>query len=503
MWRTLLITHRYLGVVVGALMVMWFLSGIVMMYVGFPRVTETERVQTLEPITWSMCCRSDIGSIAGDDQVLAAWIEDLAGSPALTLRRPGKPDTTLDLAHQTIVRLDAARAQAIAREAAPRVIGRQATPEFTGQVQTDQWTVGRLVRDHPLFRFEFHDPARTILYVSGTTGRVVHWTTATQRFWNWLGAIPHWLYFADLRSDVALWSEVVIWTSVVGTFLTAIGLYIGVSQLRLNSKGKLSPYRGWFFWHHMIGLVFGIVTLTWVVSGLVSMNPWGFLESRRGGGEQSRVAGEPLRWSALRTSLDDISGQPAVIDAVRVAAAPFNGRLYWLVTRRDGETGRIDAAGHPSPLGATDLADAARRISGDAGVAEQSMIEGEDDYYFQRGEPLALPVYRVILGDQDTTRYYLDPISGSVLQRADANARWHRWLFGGLHRIDFTSWMRARPAWDIIVLMLMSGGLALSVTGFYLGLRRAWSDIVRIVRFASKRTPEVHPTALQSDSGER
>jgi|HubBroStandDraft_1064217.scaffolds.fasta_scaffold461781_2 hypothetical protein len=67
MWRALVIIHRYLGVAAGALMVMWFLSGIVMMYVGFPRVTETERIRTLEPITWSMCCRSDVGSIADDD----------------------------------------------------------------------------------------------------------------------------------------------------------------------------------------------------------------------------------------------------------------------------------------------------------------------------------------------------------------------------------------------------------------------------------------------------
>ena len=384
MWRTLLIIHRYLGVAVGALMVMWFVSGIVMMYVGFPRVTEAERVRTLPPIAWSTCCRAEVASIGGDDQVLAASVENLAGAPALTLRRPGRPDTTLDLARGAVVRIDEAQAQAIARDAAPRVTGRPASPTFTGQVQTDQWTVGRLVRDRPLFRFEFDDPARTILYVSGTSGRVVHWTTATQRFWNWLGAIPHWLYFADLRSDVALWSEIVIWTSMLGTFLTVIGLYIGISQLRMKSKGSVSPYRGWFYWHHMTGLVFGIVTLTWVVSGLISMNPWGFLESRRGGGEQSRIAGEPPRWSAVRASLDDIRTQPAVADAVRVAAAPLDGRLYWLVTRRDGEVARIDAAGHLAPLSTADLTDAARRIGAGAGVAEQGMIDGEDGYYFRR-----------------------------------------------------------------------------------------------------------------------
>jgi hypothetical protein len=51
--------------------------------------------------------------------------------------------------------------------------------------------------------------------------------------------------------------------------------------------------------------------------------------------------------------------------------------------------------------------------------------------------------------------------SGPVSSRSadDATARWYRWLLGGLHRIDFTAWMRARPAWDIIMLTLMLGGL--------------------------------------------
>ena len=90
-----------------------------------------------------------------------------------------------------------------------------------------------------------------------------------------------------------------------------------------------------------------------------------------------------------------------------------------------------------------------------------------------------------------------------MVQRADANARWHRWLFSGLHRIDFTAWMRARPTWDIIVLFLMAGGLSLAITGFYLALRRAWSDVVRMVRIASKRTPAPHAATLQSKSGDR
>jgi hypothetical protein len=63
--------------------------------------------------------------------------------------------------------------------------------------------------------------------------------------------------------------------------------------------------------------------------------------------------------------------------------------------------------------------------------------------------------------------------------------------------------MRARPVWDIIVLFLMLGGLALAVTGFYLALRRVWSDTVRIARLASRRAPAPHPSALQSEAGDR
>jgi hypothetical protein len=105
-----------------------------------------------------------------------------------------------------------------------------------------------------------------------------------------------------------------------------------------------------------------------------------------------------------------------------------------------------------------------------------------------------LPVYRVILNDEQRTRYYLDPANGALLQRADANGRWHRWLFGGLHRLDFTALMRTRPLWDVLVLVLMLGGLGISVTGCYLGVRRVRADLRGLFRrhgrVVASRPPE-------------
>ena len=485
MWQALVVLHRSLGVAVGLLMVMWFASGIVMMYVGFPRVTEAERARTLEPIAWQGCCHFPQRLAPDDAQVLGTQVENIAGVPVMRLRPAARAGFVLDLQQGAVIRIDVEAAREIALDAAPRIIGRPAAVVGAEEIQSDQWTLGRLRRERPLYRIVFDDPEQTNIYVSGANAKVVHWTTATERFWSWIGAIPHLLYFADLRSSVVLWTEIVIWASVLGTFLTVLGLYLGITQFK--ARAKFSPYRGWLYWHHIVGLVFGVATLTFVVSGLISMNPWGFLEDERPGGEQARLEGRLLKWGELRASLDAIRAKPEVAGAVSLVTAPFAERLYWLATRQDGTVTRLDPEGNIAPVSESDLVEAGKRIAGDVEIAEQALIDQEDAYYFQQGERFVLPVYRVVLRDDESTRYYVDPHGGALLQRADATARRYRWLFNGFHRVDFTAWMRARPTWDIIVLTLMLGGLASAVTGFYLAIRRIRHDVVLLFRFIARR----------------
>jgi hypothetical protein len=91
-------------------------------------------------------------------------------------------------------------------------------------------------------------------------------------------------------------------------------------------------------------------------------------------------------------------------------------------------------------------------------------------------------VYKVVLADEERTFYYLNPGTGALVQRADATNRMHRWLFGGLHRLDFTAWMRSRPLWDVIMLTLLLGGTLVTFTGCYLALRRIRSDVAVLLR---------------------
>src|SRR5215468_10982544 len=80
LWRALVVLHRYLGIAVGLLMALWFVSGIVMMYVGFPRLTEAERLRAVSPVPWQACCR--FGDLLADDQpILRAQVENHLGEP--------------------------------------------------------------------------------------------------------------------------------------------------------------------------------------------------------------------------------------------------------------------------------------------------------------------------------------------------------------------------------------------------------------------------------------
>ena len=53
-WRKLLIySHRWLGIVITIMFLVWTLSGVVLMYYGHPQLTAGERLWRLEPIDFS------------------------------------------------------------------------------------------------------------------------------------------------------------------------------------------------------------------------------------------------------------------------------------------------------------------------------------------------------------------------------------------------------------------------------------------------------------------
>ncbi len=59
--------------------------------------------------------------------------------------------------------------------------------------------------------------------------------------------------------------------------LAVLGLILSVTQFKRVRPFRLRsaiPYAGWMRWHYITGAVFGLFTLTWAFSGLLSMEPF-------------------------------------------------------------------------------------------------------------------------------------------------------------------------------------------------------------------------------------
>jgi uncharacterized iron-regulated membrane protein len=470
MMRLLLLAHRYLGIAVGLLMVMWCLSGVVMMYHGYPALRERARLEHLAPLAWRECCKISETLLKKTTPAGHAAIEMLAGRPVLHLDPKVDPRPVDLLTGSFIDGISVEQAAAVARSFAGHAHG---APRLLGLIGGDQWTVaGDLNADRPLFQYAIDDEARTELYVSSVTGKAVQITTARDRFWNWLGAVPHWLYFSELRRNAWAWSQVVIYASLLGCFLAGIGIYLGWRQLAAQPAGRWSPYQGFNLWHHAAGLIFGILTLSWVLSGLLSMNPWGWLESSGAQSENTKLRGAPEPALARIGAALQAFANGAASDAVSLQVAPFHGEIYFIATTAEGERRRFDAAAAAAPLSRDDLKFLAGVLTGAGAPISPQLMSYEDNLYFSHHrDVVALPVYRMILPGSGT-RYYVDPVAGMLVAKLDANARAYRWLHEGLHRLDFTASLRGRPQWDVLMLVLLSGVTVVCVTGAYLGFRR-------------------------------
>jgi PepSY-associated TM region len=445
---------------VGLLMLIWCLSGIVMMYVPYPQLTDDERVQHLQRIDWSSCCTANGAPVVGFQ------VEMLGPNPAMCVTsEPGR---------LRVVNLATGRAiNSVSPATVAANYSSSTSVRLVEEVDYDQWTVqGGHGPDRPLFHFELIDGRGTELYVSSVTGKAVQMTTARQRFWNWLGSVPHWLYFTPLRTHAGVWSQVVIWTSLLGTFLTLTGIYVGLKQLKRRSSGRWIPYNGFQYWHHAAGLVFGLFVLTWVVSGLISMNPWGFLEGK-GFDDAGFLRGGPVPMSQVEASLKALANSPFGAGVVQVRAAPVAGQLFMIVTRANGERIRLNEHAQSASLKAGELRAIAETLPSTDRGYRLERLEREDEYYFSHHREHAhLPAYRVILDDNGHTRYYLDPVSGEILQKVDRGNQWYRWLHQAPHRFDFATIARSRPLWDVLTLSLLLGTTGVCAIGTYLGLKR-------------------------------
>jgi hypothetical protein len=112
---------------------------------------------------------------------------------------------------------------------------------------------------------------------------------------------------------------------------------------------------------------------------------------------------------------------------------------------------------------------------------EIKMLDQYDLYYLDRTRQRPLPVILVLMNDADRTRYYIDPKSARVVTTYNDRNWVNRWLYTGLHSLNFPFLYNHRPLWDIVVITFMVGGTALCVTSLVL----AWRTLGRKLKRAA------------------
>jgi len=481
--------HRWLGVPLCLLFLVWFPTGIVMMYCGFPEVTDADRVAHLPALDASAIhvLPLDAAAAAGIAAPRDLRLATFDGRPIYRVR-----SATADAvvyADTGERRTGVARA-AIARAAVAWTGRRIDSARVERLDDVDQWTVA-LPFDalRPLWKFSWPDGEE--IYVSQASGEVVQETTTRSRRGAWLGPIPHWLYFTPLRRHNARWRAVVMSTSGAATLAAILGLTIGIPifsprrRYRIASAPARLPYRGRKRQHVIAGIAFGVVAATWAFSGLLSMDPW-----TGRGPERPRALDDLARALRGDLPLDRFAARPPAA-ALRALAgfrvhelelAAIGGDAAYVATLDGGETRVVALDGTPSREVDRDrLTRAATSAAAANGGATISLLTAYDRYYQDRRGHLPLPILLVDIHDAERSRGYVDPATARVAGTYSSRQWSERWLYHGLHSLELPWIYRRRPLWDIVVIVCMAGGTALAATATSL----AWAVVRRRRRRAA------------------
>jgi hypothetical protein len=203
------------------------------------------------------------------------------------------------------------------------------------------------------------------------------------------------------------------------------------------------------------------------------MDPWDWHPSTAPTREQrQRVTGGAIEASALTVErLRDViqayaPNLPKELEIVRFQGRYFASSVNGLVA--------FDAPHH----GALEQLDASS-VTGLGAIAmpgipieNAAWLDGYDAYYYDRNGGLSLPVFRVKYADAQRTWLYFDPKRGAVVRKEERLTRLNRWLYHGLHSLDFPFLYYQRPLWDVVVIVLSLGGLVLSATTLTASWRR-------------------------------
>jgi len=430
-----------------------------MMFVQYPSLSGEERYRYMSHLEINSCCQLPDASLIRQHRFESFVLEEKPYGPQLKLisgneayffdaisgaQQAGTTlETRLSYANKIANNLGVGPARSIKK------------------VDVDQWSIiPSVAKNGPFEIFELNDSEVSHLYLSRVTGELVQQVSFNERTWGWVGSVIHWIYPKIIRSNTDLWVQLVIWLSVVSLFMVVMGAVIGVVRLRHKGNWRPSPYRGRFLWHHYTSLFAGVLMLTWLFSGLMSMYPWGLMEGRSFSAEKQNLRGRGFALTPkLKTVFENLDSLNMPKKTVEIRGVMVAGYLNLTATNSIGKTTFVQRIA-VDEFAENDFPSAAKlalRMRPDINTASVVLINSGDSYYYSHHKRRAFPVYRIIY--EDGERIYLDGLTLDVAAVFDSARKTARWLYFGLHRGDFFPRLNGGLIW-----YLSWGGLLLVMT---------------------------------------
>lgn len=447
----------------------WFLSGFLMIYSGFPRADKKktfEKQETLNKYATQIKTLA-IDSVTPEQLTLSV----LHKKPVYLYSNTIIDATTLTpITSFTNKALDSL----IINDYNTTIKDKKIITDF------DSWIPwSRYQKYFPIHKYYLADNTKTEVYLSEKTGTVVQETTSKTRWFARFGAIPHWFYYKSLRLNQGLWADFVIWLSGIGCIMCLSGLVVGIYRSRKWRKAKkkgllgFSPYKEkWYRWHHIVGMTFGVFAFTFVFSGMISLldvPQWQWIISSK------TETNYPELWkeqandiNQFTLSIETLLNNPNFPNIKSVQYQKFNNTPYYVIQQEYGKPIWIDAS-KPEPtqkiFTTKEIEDIATQKFDKLNYKTTIMTES-DGYY--RG---STETVKFVFDDVDNSWFYVPLADPNSVRLLNKNERLGRWLYQGLHTFNFPvfegiDWLR-----KTLLIIVSIFGTIISLTGVILGYR--------------------------------
>lgn len=484
--------HRITGTIISLFFLMWFITGLVLIYHSFPDVSQPQKNEKMDILPDSLL---DINTVfaqlpEADIKIKSLSLRNFQGQALFTIETKDSTYTICNDTTQSVKPVTWETIEHVARKWVDAPVTKIDTLN-----ERDIWIMySRYVNEMPIYKFYFDDDTKHQLYIASRSGEVQQITTCEQRFWAWVGSIPHKLYIPALRKDADNWVLALTIGGVVALITSLSGLYAGTYVLRqrfITIKRIGSPYKKyWYKLHHISGLLFGIFLITFAFSGAMALQkiPQWIIKTHG----DYRVTDSQVRGKHLSMDsyiLDYRTLKERYPDVKAIEWTYFQDTPIYNIVAGDKEI-CIDASlayVKELNLPLEQIEKAVRNVHGKNEVIRVSIINRYEEYYLSREKDLPLPVYKIEVNNADKSCYYIDPKTGNF-KYLNRSRKAKKWVFSGLHYLNIKCLIERPVLWTISIWTLCAGGAIVSLSGVWLGIKYIRRKIKMIVKTRNRST---------------